>query len=118
MQEGEVVNATATVDGLTFRSLSIAEGVAMVPSAAEFGDICFHEADDEQLATMYWSQVLEPVAWPAELNLRDAEAVLAFLNATMHDGVVEIELDGAVHYAIVRQGRAMRGFFSDELGRR
>jgi hypothetical protein len=114
LQEGEVVNATATLDGTQFRALSIAEAVAMVPSAAEFGEICFYEADDEQLATMYWSQVLEPVSWPAELNVHDSSAVFAFLNATMHDGVVEVHAEnGGVHYGIVRNGSVARGFFAD-----
>ena len=112
LQEGEVVNATATLDGMRFRALSIAEAVAMVPSAAEFGEICFCEAHDEQLATMYWSQVLEPVAWPAELDVRDPSAVFAFLNATMHDGVVELHAEnGAVNYCMVRDGTVKRGFF-------
>ena len=114
MQEGEVVNATATLDGSQFRALSIAEAIAMVPSAAEFGEICFYEADDEQLATMYWSQVLEPVAWPAELNVHDSAAVFAFLHATMHDGVVEVHAhDGGVNYGVIRNGSVARGFFAD-----
>jgi len=114
MQEGEVVNATATVDGMQFRSLSIAEAIAMVPSAAEFGEICFCEADDEQLATMYWSQLLEPVAWPAELNVHDPAALFAFLNATMHDGVIEVHSEnGGLNYGIVRNGGIARGFFAD-----
>jgi hypothetical protein len=114
LQEGEVVNATATLDGMQFRALSIAEAIAMVPSAAEFGEICFCEADDEQLATMYWSQVLAPVAWPGELNVHDPAAVFAFLHATMHDGVVEVHADdGGVNYGIIRNGRVTRGFFAD-----
>lgn len=114
LQEGEVVNATATIDGQRFRGLSIAEAVAMVPSAAEFGEICFCEAHDEQLATMYWSQIAEPVAWPGELNVHDPAAVFAFLNATMHDGVVEVHAeDGGVNYGVVRGGSVTRGFFAD-----
>ncbi len=112
LQEGEVVNATATADGAHFRALPIGEALGKVPSAAEFGDICFHCADDEQLATMYWSQVLVPVAWPTELLLDDASAVLAFLHATMHDGVVEVLADGGVNYVVFRQGVATRGFFA------
>ena len=113
LQEGEVVNATATPDGLQFRALSIAEAIAIVPSAAEFGEICFCEADDEQLATMYWSQVLAPVAWPTELNVHDPVAMLAFLTATMHDGVVEVHAqDGGVNYGIVRDGRIARVFLT------
>jgi hypothetical protein len=114
LQEGEVVNATATIDGMQFRALSIAEAIAMVPSAAEFGEICFCEADDEQLATMYWSQVLAPVSWPGELNVHDPAAVFGFLHATMHDGVVEVHAeDGGVNYGIVRNGAIARGFFAD-----
>lgn len=114
LQEGEVVNATATLDGLRFRALSIAEAVAMVPSAAEFGEICFCEAHDEQLATMYWSQVADPIEWPAELDVHDPAAVFAYLNATMHDGVVELHAEsGGVNYGMVRGGNVTRGFFSD-----
>ena len=39
LQEGEVVNATATADGMHFRSLPISEALAKVPSAAEFGEM-------------------------------------------------------------------------------
>ena len=113
LQEGEVVNVTASADGQRFRALAIAEAIAKVPSAAEFGEICFHTCDDEQLATMYWSQVLEPLSWPGELNVHDAQAVLGFLLATMHDGVVEVRADGGLNYGIVRDGRVVRGFFSD-----
>ena len=117
LQEGEVVNATATLDGLQYRSLSIAEGIAMVPSAAEFGEICFYEADDEQLATMYWSQVLTPISWPAELNVHDAAAVFAFLDATMHDGVLEVQAEnGGVNFGITRNGKIARGYFADYTG--
>lgn len=113
LQEGEVVNATASGDGQHFRALAIAEAVAKVPSAAEFGDICFHQCDDEQLATMYWTQVLAPVSWPAELSVHDPAAVLGFLQATMHDGVVEVRADGGLNYGVVRDGRVLRGFFAD-----
>ncbi|HEY4659717.1 MAG TPA: hypothetical protein VIH11_09425, partial [Gemmatimonadaceae bacterium] len=114
MQEGEVVNATASPDGQHFRALAISEAVAMVPSAAEIGEICFHECDDEQLATMYWSQLHEPVAWPAELNVHDAPAVLGFLLATMHDGVVEVRAQGGLNYGVVREGGVVRGFFAED----
>jgi hypothetical protein len=113
LQEGEVVNATATTDGLRFRSLPISEAVASVPNAAELGEICFHTADDEQLATMYWTQTHEVLAWPAELVLHDAHAVRAYLHATVHDGVVEVQADGGVNYLMLRQGELARGYFAD-----
>ncbi|MFI5312249.1 MAG: hypothetical protein ACHQQ3_13500 [Gemmatimonadales bacterium] len=113
LQEGEVVNATASGDGHHFRALAIAEALAKVPSAAEFGDICFHQCEDEQLATMYWSQVLHPLSWPSELSVHDPSAVFGYLVATMHDGVVEVRADGGLNYGVVREGRIVRGFFSD-----
>jgi hypothetical protein len=113
LQEGEVVNAIATSDGATYRVLPIAEAIASVPSAAEFGDICFHEADDEQLATMFASQSGVPLPWPPELDARSGPAVLAYLNASMHDGVIEVRIDGGVNYGMVRHGRIVRGFFAD-----
>jgi len=113
LQEGEVVNATASGDGQRFRALAIAEAVAKVPNAAEFGDICFHQCDDEQLATMYWSQVQEPLTWPSELNVHDPSAVLGYLLSTLHDGVVEVRADEGLSYGVVRDGRVVRGFFAD-----
>lgn len=113
LQEGEVVNTTASGDGQHFRALAITEALAKVPSAAEFGDVCFHQCEDEQLATMYWSQVNEPIPWPSELRVHDRAAVLGFLLATMHDGVVEVRADGGLNYGVVRDGRVVRGFFAD-----
>jgi hypothetical protein len=113
LQEGEIVNATASADGRHFRALAIGDALAKVPSAAEVGEICFHQCEDEQLATMYWSQVLEPVAWPAGVNVRDAAAVAEFLHAIVHDGVVEVCADGGLNYVIVRDGRLVRAFFAD-----
>jgi len=114
LQEGEVVNAAATADGLTYRTLPIAEAIARVPLAAEFGEICFHEADDEQLASMFASQSGAALAWPPELDARSGPAVLAYLNASMHDGVIEVRVDGGVNYGMVRHGRIVRGFFAED----
>src|SRR5689334_7175679 len=79
LQDGELVNVTASMDGTRFHSLALSEAIAKVPREAEYGEICFHEADDEQLATMYWSQVLDGISWPADVNTSDAKGVLAFL---------------------------------------
>jgi hypothetical protein len=117
LQEGEVVNATASADGRRFRALPIAAALAKVPSAAEVGEICFHQCEDEQLATMFWSQMLEPVAWPPGVNLDDARAVAEFLHAIVHDGVVEVCADGGLNYVVVRDGRLIRAFFADPATR-
>ena len=113
LQEGEVVNATDSTDGRHFRPLSIADALAKVPGAAEFGEICFHECDDEQLATMYWSHVSEPLALPPEVDARDAPALFGFLRATIHDGVLEVRSDDGVNYGMVRDGRVVRAYLAD-----
>lgn len=113
LEEGEVVNATITEDGLAFAPVAISEAIAHVPAAAEYGSICFHEANDEQLDTMFETQVGKPLAWPRELDPTNADALLAYLYATMHDGVVEVRLDGCVHYLAVSSGQPVRGYFSD-----
>lgn len=113
LQEGEVVNATATTDGTQFHALPIADALTRVPHAAEIGEICFHEADDEQLATMYCTQTSDPLAWPAALEVGEATALIAWLHATMHDGVVEVRIADGVNYAVVRNGIPVRGYFDE-----
>jgi hypothetical protein len=114
MQEGEIVNASASPDGQRFHAIAIADAVARVPREAEYGEVCFHEADDEQLAIMYWTQMLEPVSWPSEVSPENPDAVMGFLHATMHDGVLEVIHDEGRSYAVLRQGKIVRGYFSDD----
>lgn len=113
LEEGEVVNATSSHDGEHFQPIAISDAIARVPSSAEYGSICFHEAADEQLDTMFATQTGTPLPWPRELRLEDGEALLAFLYATMHDGAIEIRDDGATHYVIISSGSPIRGYFSD-----
>ena len=113
LEEGEVVNATTSSDGEHFQPIAISDAIGRVPSSAEYGSICFHEAADEQLDTMYNAQTGTPLPWPRELKLEDGDALLAFLYATMHDGAIEIRDDGAVHYVAIASGTPVRGYFAD-----
>lgn len=113
LEEGEVVNATTSTDGESFHPIAISDALGRVPASAEYGSICFHEAADEQLDAMFASQVGTPLAWPRELSPTDPDALLAYLYATMHDGAVEINTDGCVHYVMVSSGAPVRGYFSD-----
>lgn len=113
LEDGEVVTATSSTDGVTFHPIAVSDAIQRVPSAAEYGSVCFHEATDEQLDTMYATQVGRPLPWPRELQPTDADALLAYLYATMHDGIVEVVTDGAVHYVVVASGSPVRGYFSD-----
>lgn len=114
LEEGEVVNATTSADGERFTPIAISDAIGRVPTAAEYGSVCFHEAADELLDTIWATQVGTPMPWPRELRLEDADALLAFLYATMHDGALEVRLDGAVHYVMVAAGAPVRGYFSDQ----
>lgn len=113
LEDGEVVNATSSDDGAIFHQIAISDAISRVPASAEYGSICFHEATDEQLDAMYATQTGHPLPWPRELRLADVNALLAFLYATMHDGVVEVIADGCVHYVVIGSGTPVRGYFSD-----
>ena len=114
MDEGELVNATASADGRHWRALPIGEAVAKVPNAAEYGEICFHEASDEQLAAMYATQVTPALGWPPELPVTSAPAVLGNLMATLFDGLLEVTADGEVNYLIFQHGMPLRGYFVND----
>ncbi len=114
MEEGDVVNATATADGRRWRARPIGEAIAMVPSAAEYGEICFHEAEDEQLAAMYATQLMPDVAWPADLQLANPLAVLANLMATLFDGLLEVIADGDVNYIVYQHGMPLRAYYAND----
>lgn len=114
MEAGELANATASADGVHWRALPIAEAVSRVPNAAEYGEICFHQAEDEQLAAMYASQTQCDEPFPPELLRGNTTALLANLMATLYDGAIEILDDGGVSYVIFRHGMPLRAYFADE----
>jgi len=111
LQEGELVNAT-TLDPSGATVIPIADALDKVPPEPEYGDICFHEADDEQLACMHYAHVVGEEPWPDELNPLDPHALFPYLLATTFDGTIEVTLDGNVNYLIVRDGVVERAFLS------
>lgn len=111
LQEGELVNAT-TLDPSGAMVIPIADALEKVPHEAEYGDICFHEADDEQLACMHYAHVVGEEPWPEELNPLDPHALFPYLLATTFDGTLEVTLDGNVNYLIIRDGMVERAFLS------
>lgn len=112
MQSGELVNATSTVNGKAYDPLPIGEAIARVPLEPEFGAICFHEAEDEQLACMYAAQSTPAEPWPAELAPDDPSSLFPFLMSSMFDGIVEIVADGHVNYLVLRDGSVQRAYLS------
>ena len=111
VQEGELVNAT-TLDPQGAMVIPIADALDKVPPEPEYGEICFHEADDEQLACMHYAHVVGEEPWPDELNPHDPHALFPYLLATTFDGTIEVTLDGNVNYLIVRDGMVERAFLS------
>lgn len=114
LQEGEVVNATTSTDGDIWRPMPIAEAIASVPAEPEFGEICFHEADDEQLACMWEAQHQDVDPWPAELEVTNPRALFPYLRATTFDGMLEIAKDGTRHFLVFRDGSVVRAFLADD----
>ena len=111
MQRGEVVNATMH-DKAGSRSVAISSALERIPSEPEYGEICFHEADNEQLSSMFLSQTKAPDPWPSDLKVNDPAVLFPFLMSVMFDGVVEIVFDGSVNYLVFRAGAVERAFLS------
>lgn len=103
LQSGELVNACLH-DGHAFQPIAIGAAVEKVPTEPEYGEICFHEADDEQLACMYASQTATAEGWPPELKPSDPSSLFPYLMASIFDGMVEISHDGAVNYLLFKHG--------------
>src|SRR5437667_10669105 len=68
MQRGEVVNATI-LDKSGSRAIAISSALERIPAEPEYGEICFHVAEDEQLACMFAAQTAPSDRWPAELKV-------------------------------------------------
>lgn len=114
LEEGEVVNATCSPDGLSFKAVPIGEALARVPAAAEYGSVCFHEASEELLDLLFATQTTSPLAWPSGVPAGDLEALLAWCHAMFFDGALETQTDGGVHFVVFSRGTPVRGYFADD----
>ena len=115
LQQGELVNACLH-NGKEFQPIAIGAAVEKVPGEPEYGEICFHEADDEQLSCMYATQLSAAVPWPAELRATDPKALFPYLMATMFDGLVEIAAEGEVNYLLFKHGTVQTAYLSGRDG--
>ena len=111
LQQGELVNACVH-DGKSFQPLAIGAAVEKVPNEPEYGEICFHEADDDQLACMYASQTLAPEPWPPELRTTQPSGLFPYLMAHTVDGLVEIAAEGDVNYLKFKHGAAHTAYLA------
>ena len=115
LQQGEVVNATSTQNGQTFVALPIADALARVPAEPELGEICFHEAEESQLACMYAAQAgsVAAMGFPEEIEPGVAASLFPYLAATTFDGFVQIRVGGLVNYLLFQDGAVRRGYLAD-----
>lgn len=116
MQRGEVVNATA-FDGKAWRMVSIVTALAHVPAEPEYGEICFHEAEPDQLSCMFVAQTTPAEGWPSELRVTDPKVLFSYLMATTFDGLVEIECAGQASYLLLNDGTVDRAYLAAPNGR-
>lgn len=118
LTNGELVNATSTQGGASFTALPIADALARVPAEPELGEICFHAADELQLACMYAAQTGSgpDISFPEEVEPTSPESLFPFLAATTFDGFVQIRVGGLMNYLLFQDGAVRRGFMSDAEG--
>jgi hypothetical protein len=111
LSAGEVVNATIGT-GRHSRAVPIASALEHVPTEPEFGEVCFHECDPEQLASMFVAQTATPEPWPDGVNVADPSKLFPYLLATTFDGVVEIVADDTINYLTFENGTVARAFLA------
>jgi hypothetical protein len=108
---GEVANATVR-DAKGARAVAIGTALAQVPPEPEYGEICFHEADAEQLACMFSTQATPAEPWPHGMVAHDPAALFPYLMSTVFDGVLEIIANENVNYLSFKNGSVARTFLS------
>ncbi len=111
LQRGEVVNATI-LDKTGSRAIAISSALERIPTEPEYGEICFHEADNDQLGCMFAAQTAVEDPWPPDLTVADPAALFPFLMSVMFDGVLEIVSEDTVNYLLFRAGAVDRAFLS------
>src|SRR5436190_18462152 len=78
LQRGEVVNASV-MDKTGWHSVAISSALERIPAEPEYGEICFHEAAEEQVAAMFVAQTMEADSWPSEITVHDPAARFPFM---------------------------------------
>ncbi len=111
LQRGEIVNATV-LGKAGSGSIAISSALERIPTEPEYGEICFHEAEDDQLAIMFAAQTQEPDPWPGDLQIHDPSVLFPFLMSVMFDGVLEVVSEGTVNYLLFHAGAVDRAFLS------
>ena len=108
---GEVATATVRTSGGA-QPIAIASALEKIPQEPEYGEVCFHEADEQQLACMFATHSTAPEPWPDSMAAHDPAALFPFLMSTTFDGMLEIVANENVNYLLFRNGTVARTFLS------
>lgn len=108
---GEVATATIRTSS-TAQPVAIASALDRIPQEPEYGEVCFHEADEQQLACMFATHAVSPEPWPESMAAHDPAALFPFLVSTTFDGMVEIVANENVNYLLFRNGTVARTFLT------
>lgn len=112
LSSGEVANALA-VHGSGAARIAISTALGRVPPEPEFGEICFHEAPEEQLACMYRTLLGDELPWPEGFAAGDPRALFPYLRDERFDGVIQVVSRDAFNYLVLRDGLIQRTFLAD-----
>lgn len=111
LRAGETVNATERTRDVS-HAIPIAEALERVPAEPEYGEICFHEAAEEQLAYMFAAHSQPAEDWPEGLAVSDPAHLFPYLSAMTFDGCVEIVAQDTVNYLAFKNGTVERAFLA------
>jgi hypothetical protein len=108
---GEVATATVRTSSGA-QPIAIASALEKIPHEPEYGEVCFHEADEQQLACMFATHAAPPEPWPESMAAHDPAALFPFLMSTTFDGMLEIVANENVNYLLFRNGSVARTFLT------
>jgi len=108
---GEVVNATLRTSHGT-QAIPISAALDRIPAQPEYGEVCFSEAPNEQLACMFDTQSKPVEPWPEGMAMHDPAVLFPYLMSITFDGVVEIVAKEHVNYLVFENGTVLRAYLS------
>ena len=111
LKSGELVNASFD-NGRMRQPLSLSDALARIPSEPEWGEVCFNEAPDEQLACMYAAHSLPHIPPDGANGNGEKPDIFLELHRKQFSGLVELILDGHVNYMIFESGKVVRAYLS------
>ena len=116
LRQGELVNATSRRTGGPYQALPLRHALELVPTEPEYGEICFHEADVDQLACMYTAQTTASARWPSSFAFSDPAVLFPYLMSMTFDGFLEITAGDRVNYLVFKDGAVSRPYLSGNGG--